>query len=208
MVEVPPLIFLDVDGVLNSVDYLTRRGKALYENRYDHYLSDFDPEACAVLATVCEKSGASLVISSTWRVLHPLEEIRGYLLFRGVTAPVIGKTPDMDLHNNPGLSAVRSRWERGLEIQHWLQTFVPPDRLPGVRVCVLDDDGDMGDVRGAWVKIDNQRGLREDHLPTILDHLGRTLADSRAAGGPGRVSWTYVIDPDWVHRAGSLTTPW
>ena len=202
------LIALDIDGVLNSVAHFVRRGHRDFPTRDENYLSDFDPDACAVLQEVCQQTGAELVISSTWRILHPLQEIRSYLKRRGVTAKVIGATPDVSLHKVPDLEENRSQWELGLEIQLWLQTYIPPEQLSDVRLCVLDDDGDMGDVRGVWVKANNKVGLVRENIPAILDHLGRSLKDGAAAGGPGKVEWTYKIEEDWVWRDGQGPARW
>lgn len=207
------LIFLDVDGVLNSVDYMISRGHPDWNSmtRFERNLADFDPAACAVLQQVLKETEASVVISSSWRILHSCAEIRQLLKVRGVEAQIIGMTPDTDLwlHAVPTeLREKRSEWERGIEIQHWLQTYIPAERLPDVRICVLDDDGDMGDVRGAFVRTPNQTGLLPEHIPLIVEHLNRPLRDSEAAGGPGQVKWKYEILDEWLHRDGKGPESW
>ena len=63
------IVFLDVDGVLNSIPYLeaARSGKIKDEG-----------EICSIhlqkLEEIIEKTGADIVLSSTWRVLKECED--------------------------------------------------------------------------------------------------------------------------------------
>src|SRR3546814_3520495 len=51
------VLFLDIDGVILT-------GRALWKSGNHTYLP---PQAVALLNEVCERTGASVVISSTWR---------------------------------------------------------------------------------------------------------------------------------------------
>lgn len=115
------VIFLDFDGVLNSeasFRYELRRKN----NRIPDSLSDV---ACSNLQYILEQDAdIRIVISSTWRKMHTLEELRNFLGGRFVNgAKVIGKTP-----------AVFSG-DRGHEINLWLE-----DNPNVTKYVIIDDD--------------------------------------------------------------------
>ena len=79
-------IFLDIDGVLNSQDFVNELGK-LWNG------SQFDKKAIDRLNQITENTGAKIVISSTWRILYSFEELTNLLKKEGVKAEVIDVTP-------------------------------------------------------------------------------------------------------------------
>lgn len=105
----PPVVFADIDGVLNHnriyAECREKAGKTIP--------SDWlDPECIANLNRLCERSGAVIVISSGWRkYLNGHANVAKVLQEKGLTATVIGETPDLGEDSN--------RW---LEIAAWLQT--------------------------------------------------------------------------------------
>jgi len=165
------VLFLDVDGVLNSDDWISRReaaieavGEAIRNGEpppskptdLDADSRQFDPLAVLVLDEIITRSGAAIVISSTWRLLSPIPELVLLLMRKGFTHPtsVIGCTP-ADLGN------------RGNEIQAWLDT------VGGVQsFAILDDDSDMGDLTPHLVKTSFQHGLLPEHVEKVLKLLG------------------------------------
>lgn len=98
------VIFLDIDGVLNSEEYLHNEVPAFGENQ-------IDPQAVDLLNQLVSATGASIVISSSWRHIWPFEKIGQMLAQRGFefSDRVIDKTPD-DWHEG----------FRGNEIEQWL----------------------------------------------------------------------------------------
>lgn len=60
------VIFLDVDGVLNSKDWL--------ENNRVRTENSVNPEKVKLLAEIVQKTNAAVVLSSTWRYIpeHPM----------------------------------------------------------------------------------------------------------------------------------------
>jgi len=121
------LLFLDVDGVLNNLDVLSRC-------RSSDPLGD---EHLRLLKTLVAATDCQIVLSSTWR-LFP--ESRGSLkvAFEEHGIPVwISTTPDLGTR-------------RGDEILHWLRINVT---VPVVAVGIDDDeDIDIGDNHGLPVK--------------------------------------------------------
>lgn len=55
-------IFLDIDGVLNSMDWFK-------ENRETSDYTEIDPEKVKLLKEIVDKTGAEIILSSTWREL-------------------------------------------------------------------------------------------------------------------------------------------
>lgn len=154
------IIFLDIDGVLNSWRYyksIVASGRRITRAHADH----FDPKAVKVLNEILEKSGAKIVVSSTWRLKYedyeanPLVRIDMAKVLReqGVVGEVIGITPRLGL--------------RGTEIQAWL------DENPGIEsFVILDDDSDMGHLMPKLVLTHIKDGLRRRHIEPILHVLG------------------------------------
>lgn len=121
------IIFLDIDGVLNSHDWFERRGKLSPDaTRDEFYAHDFDPEAVARFRMLAMDTNAEIVLSSTWR-LHEdnRDAVRKYVMeFRDIT-------PECD-------SRIR-----GAEIYMWIQKNIPYDERKNLKYAIIDDDSDM-----------------------------------------------------------------
>ena len=132
------VIFLDIDGVLNY------RG-----------MSDVCPKAVSLLNDLLEKTGANIVISSSWRIYMSMIRIREELVGAGFrfTERIIGSTP-----------CVPER-ERGYEIKLWLKQ-VPVDKF-----VILDDCDDVGNLFPFLVKTDTFIGLQQVHVDKALGIL-------------------------------------
>lgn len=187
--KIPPLLFLDIDGVLNSHAWWERR-KALGIKEV-RGIADLDPEACQRVQRVCDTTGARLVISSTWRVMHSRQSLRRMFVKRGLTTPIIGITPRIWMRADELPGYEHNKCGRGVEIQWWLQTYLTPEQICQARVGILDDDRDMGDLLGVLVNTRHEIGLTDLEVPYIEKNLGTILMGSRACGGPGRVEFTF-----------------
>lgn len=151
----PKILFLDIDGVLNSADWYARQRKGLGD------LAHFDPTLVRRVDEIAGRTGAAVVISSAWRLSHPLDELRTLLRRAGlVRAPIIGETPEIEGGILDGLV-------RAVEIVHWLEDHPVEARPQGgatVRsFAILDDLKDFGPL-APW------------HVRTSLD-VGVTRAD-------------------------------
>ncbi len=103
----PKLLFLDIDGVLNSADWYARQRNGFGD------LAHFDPTLVRRVDEVAGRTGAAVVISSAWRLSHPFDELRTLLRRAGlVRAPIIGETPEIEGGILDGLV-------RAVEILHW-----------------------------------------------------------------------------------------
>lgn len=84
------IIFLDIDGVVNTMDYLRRQKQESGEMSNDNWC----PIACKHIMLLCEQFDARIVISSTWRYNHTPEEFRDLLRDNDIDPDyMIGTTP-------------------------------------------------------------------------------------------------------------------
>lgn len=146
----PRVLFLDIDGVLNSATWFAKmQADALSRRPISHMI---DPDCVARLNQILDASGAEVVISSSWRIVHSLGEINAALKEKGFTGKIIGKTP-----TNGG--------SRGAEIQQWLTAH----GRTAEDLVILDDDSDMGHLAPRHVCTSWGVGLTDADV-------GRTLA--------------------------------
>lgn len=134
------VIFLDIDGVLNTHNYFMKQ----VENNNGKINSDFQlnfcPESLINLKKIVESTDAKIVISSTWRGSADVSyhsPIRKYwkaiiknLGSVGLHNKIIGTTP---LLEEPSI--------RGREITEWLKNNKVDNFV------ILDDDDDMGTLK-------------------------------------------------------------
>ena len=144
-----PLIFLDVDGVLN--------GRSTFP------AVRLDPQCLGLLVGLARDTGARVVLSTTWRLNTALKmELAEALQAAGAVADLlIGQTPDI------GTS------RRGEEIESWLSEWYPGGTPPFV---VLDDLPIKGVPEGRGVWADAELGLQAADVASARAHLLRTPA--------------------------------
>lgn len=183
------VLFLDVDGVLNSRDYMLANPGAFDRSGPNAYYSMFDPAACARLQAVLTVTGAKIVVSSSWRIVHTLDEMRRYLAAKGVTAEVIdftvvGYNPDLPGDDSFGTAMTC----RGHEIAAWVDAHPELESY-----VVVDDNSDMDGVRDRFVQTTWERGLLDEHMLPLV----RTLMRPRDFA-PGQHVHVYGVR---VHRS-------
>lgn len=102
------IIFLDFDGVMDTAYYdhiLSKKG--LPGN--DFYGTVFDPNCVRNLAKIIEKTGADIVVSSSWKHFMSYKEFLDMWEYRGLPGFVTDVTPTPAVRRN-----------RGDEIDAWL----------------------------------------------------------------------------------------
>ncbi len=143
------VVFLDIDGVLNSENWLRQKSEAIDEPR-----GWFDPRAVALLNKLLVETGAKIVVSSAWRLCHEFEELKGILKSVGIETEVVGIT--YNLGNVP----------RGHEIADYLSRHPEIDNF-----VILDDDRDMDRVQHRLIKTAWKRGLQLSHVLKAVEWL-------------------------------------
>lgn len=149
-----PVIFLDIDGVLVTHESLKSGGSSCAD-RY----------CVGLLNKLVEDLGAEIVVSSSWRILHSLDFIRGALAARGLSKwrAIIDKTESIHYRTEGGM--VVGCATRADEIRAWLAAH--PERTNYV---IFDDDWDA-EIEGHYVRTDMERGLTNEHLLAALNIL-------------------------------------
>ncbi|RYE85652.1 MAG: hypothetical protein EOO75_16720, partial [Myxococcales bacterium] len=87
-----PVLFLDIDGVLNSAAWLGRfPGRCL--TLPGDAAEMLDPEAVRRLERIRQATGCRVVVSSSWRHALPLAEIERLLRQHGLRVEHLGGVP-------------------------------------------------------------------------------------------------------------------
>ena len=142
------VIFLDIDGVLNSAETPNPR-------KFPYMADD---RLVKRLLQLCERTGAKVVLSSTWRY-DPV----GLLAARHFQIPFIDVIPDM-----PGEA-------RHKEIMRWLSSHDDVSRY-----AVIDDEDDELDTLPLF-QPSASTGLTEEIARGVADYLdGKTDKDMRS----------------------------
>ncbi|HEX7330377.1 MAG TPA: HAD domain-containing protein [Pyrinomonadaceae bacterium] len=159
------VIFLDFDGVLCNHESIS----AGYKDRTEPEQDPYGPHAdcIAALNRIIEKTGALIVVSSTWRkCVNPSTRMRDTLSRWGVIGQVVGTTPIL---NGDQFAYKR----RGSEIQLWLDTV----RTPVTSFVILDDDSDMAHLRHRLVRTTMERGLTAEDAERAIAILNAPPTD-------------------------------
>ena len=153
------VIFLDIDGVLNSFDHMVRTG----EKGKSRFYAEIDPDALAVLKTIIDATGAEIVLSSTWRYGYKryknTEESLPYILntaLKEVGLEVVSTTPNL---------SGRPREE---EIHEWLLNNLVNSYL------ILDDDCDISQTE-RLIRTSYDYGLTESHVEECIKILNNPI---------------------------------
>ena len=161
------LLFLDIDGVLNSQAFYTVRHEQIKAGKKEreYSLDEFDPKAVELVNRICRETGAKVVVSSTWRHGRTITELQTLLESVGFSGEVVGKTPDLCRQVESGLwmSAVRGDEIKKYTNEQNCESFV-----------ILDDDGDMLNCQRAnFVQTSWLDGLTEDLAVQSIEILGK-----------------------------------
>jgi hypothetical protein len=149
------VVFLDFDGVL------VLRPNLRWPSR----------EKVELLNGLLERSGAQVVVSSTWRIGRCplcLQEILDESGFKGT---VFGKTPrgTRETRDQEKQSTLSLGVERGSEIDSWLAEHPAVDAY-----VVLDDDSDRGPIpEWRWILTKFEEGLTEAQVERAIEVLAK-----------------------------------
>ncbi|OQC17563.1 HAD domain-containing protein [Candidatus Skiveiella danica] len=135
------VLFLDIDGVLNS------RRTAVAFGSYPHklaHLERFDHAALGLVRRLCE-AGVSVVLSSSWR-----EEYQHSEIGRALDLPIIGGTPVLSGSRGSEIAAWLVEHE---DVRTWAIVDDDPDMLEEQRGCFVQTDPDNGLLWGDYVAL-------------------------------------------------------
>jgi hypothetical protein len=169
------VLFLDIDGVLNSARTCLAHGGYPHEFGPTH-MAMFDTTAVALIRGLCKTAGVSVVVSSAWRITHTWQEIGA-----GLDLPTIDSTP-------------RLVGPRGAEIQAWL------DAHPSVTMyAIVDDDSDMLPEQAPnFVQTSGFEGLSFSNFERLCALFG---VDKYDVGAPERMRIASAEKLEWKDAA-------
>ena len=173
-----PVVFLDIDGVLNSPKNYrtwaqkTREGdhardpqSVIAEVQSGRPEADrnaiwlFDPDMVERLNHITDTGNADIVVSSSWRLFYGearFPELAQLMRDAGITGPILGMTP--------------SRWyQRGEAIRQWLYS----ERPGGSRLVILDDEypSEFPGLRPWLQQTSSTVGIQEGDVTEALQKL-------------------------------------
>ena len=157
-----PIVFLDFDGVLNTEQYqarLTVDGKPTK----DTWGPLFDPHAVESLRQILDDMDAQIVISSSWRYTHSLDNLRMMWEVRGLPGEI-----------RDTLACGATYISRGEEIECWLERNERPDYV------IIDDLDDFFPAqRDHYVETNPIVGITEADAQKAIEILRKSRAERR-----------------------------
>ena len=157
------VIFLDIDGVLNTQDWHSRMTK---DTPRDEFGWVFDPVAVANLAHIIDETGAVIVISSSWKFLG-MTKLKEMWKIRNLPGALLDITPNTvsdEMLLNANLDEMELGVCRGNEIKEWLSKH----KREVSNYVIIDDFDDM-------------LPEQEDHVVLTNTLIGITKFDAEKA---------------------------
>jgi hypothetical protein len=155
------VIFLDIDGVLNSQEFLQNNKN-----------EPVDKRNVSILRGVIDKTGAVIVMSSAWRLwfddnMMPKEGYSQYLydILSELGIKIFAKTPDFsteEIRAKKTFSHIKAK-----EIIAWLNEHRSVEKY-----AVIDDLDLMNEeVNARLIKINGQVGITEEDAIRVIDMI-------------------------------------
>ena len=113
------VLFLDIDGVINTKEWHSKMTK---DTPKDEYGYAFDPVSVANLAHIIDETGADTVISSSWK-FYGVPKLRDMWQKRNLPGHILDITPNTvsdEMLLNANLDEFQLGVCRGNEIKEWL----------------------------------------------------------------------------------------
>ena len=174
------VLFLDIDGVLNSENWFAYRIYCVKNNMVNilmnfvdtddrnikHKLTMLDDRAIANLNRIIEETGCKVVLSSSWRSSIESENIftQNLLKLKGFKYEFYDVTPRLWFSD----FSIR----RGEEIKFWLDKESEKHEIESF--VILDDDSDMlPEQLNNFIHVDGQVGLTDRDVLTAIEILNK-----------------------------------
>ena len=155
------IIFLDIDGVMNSHQWLEQQPPFSLR---EHPERAIDPAAVQHLNHLTDKTGAQIVVTSTWRLKWSVHRLRKIFVNSDIRGALLDVTEVLtvaaSMHHKMHVDP------RAQEIFNWLQHH------PEVtQYVVLDDLLNLGELRDRHVIVDAAIGLTHKNISEALEIL-------------------------------------
>jgi hypothetical protein len=155
------VIFLDIDGVLNSETF------AIWCYHNNSFIQEggsnfINPKVVKLITDLCEEHDVKLVISSSWRLYDLESTIDDFKRYRDLVPLIpyiVGVTPRV-LDD-------RVWQKRGEEIEDYLNKHTEVENY-----CIIDDDSDMLEEQlSHFLRTNYHEGLTKNHIVLIKNIL-------------------------------------
>jgi len=161
------IVFLDIDGVFNSANYnnserylLETAGMSDAEIMLIAHHTHLDPLSIQIFNDLIKRSGAVVVLSSTWRARYSPEEMTKMLQDRGAEFEIKESTPIL-------FGKMSSRIPRGKEIAAYLKGLQEqPESF-----VILDDHDDMLHLKPFLIQTSVKTGITIQDVEKALKIL-------------------------------------
>ena len=164
------VIFLDIDGVLNTKYWYTQMDRNTPKDKYGYA---FDPNSVVNLKKILDETGADIVISSSWKCMG-LSQLEEMWEERSLPGKIIGITPNSvsdELLLNADIDNMELFHIRGTEIREWLRK----NSKHVSHYAILDDmDNVLPEQQDHFVWIDPDIGITDGNAAQAimtLNHL-------------------------------------
>ena len=172
------ILFLDIDGVLNTGRY----SKYMIENNlndFDENGAMFDPNAVENLRFIIDSTNADIIISSTWRY-DGLDKMKKLWKDRNMSGRIVGITPHLisasfEEVDSKNIWQKRPIGSRGMEIDEWLRLNTNEMLEPYTYVIVDDEDDFLLHQASHVVLIDPNFGLTKVIADEIINKLNNSI---------------------------------
>ena len=156
--DIKKLIFLDIDGVLVTLNTIKNKNFVDEEGRYI-----FDENAQNILEDIIKGTNAKIVITSSWKK-NDLEYIKHVFHKRNFkfVDSIIGEIGTVYKYLTEEGRQILSL-TRGNEIQTWLEFYFGYDFNEKIKYVIIDDDSDMlYSQRNNFVQTTFETGLTQE----------------------------------------------
>ncbi len=160
------VVFLDIDGVLNSERYLDDYppDEDYAVRSIEWWRQMLDPDAVARLNRILDAADASVVVASTWRYSLDLKQLQFVLEGAGFTGQVIDSTDK------------NSRVPRGQLAKQWLRNHPEVDGF-----VIVDDQADQEPLLDRFVQTSWETGLQDEHVTRACELLALPIPQTSRA---------------------------
>lgn len=158
-----PFVFIDFDGVLNTPAIWGKRPA----------VEALDPVLVKRFSDFCERVDAQVIVSSSWRIIYDLGQLREFLKGAGFENPerIISITPKAEGNVVRGKEIVDWVWDRITEERKAGEAKVRSSKIPAL---VIFDDMGPAQFPGLleWlVHVNGAHGLQESDVRKAEDIL-------------------------------------
>ncbi len=184
MIENKPLLFLDIDGVLNSSEYMVTLPPD-FQNQ-----DMISKEKMSLLNEISNDTNCKVILSSMWRFSFNIYQMNQMFRARGATFHIRDFTPVLSyrefdyekasqdlgrIHRIDSDALKHTR--RGLEIELWIRRNYPHHEIPHLRIAIVDDINNMYKLQPKLVQTDDAFGMTRSDCDAIKTMLSQPLGD-------------------------------